>query len=229
MIELANHTWPSPVSALAGLLAIGGRTTHARQSSGMRAGARRQLVLEASRMLVGAMLGLVLSVASASAQEAHNAARKVEIHVMDGVVRTGGSSLFARCAGVAVAITDTIGVVGESCGTHQYVGDTPVESLSSFRGGVRLRRRVGNRITTFVQGLAGGESAYRQSGHVDDSGFSFDAGGGVDVALMRWLGLRLIQLNYQMTRIDGASVNGMRVGTIGIVVRLGQRSRQPPP
>ena len=121
--------------------------------------------------------------------------------------------------------TDSVALVGEFCGTHQYVAGTQVDSKLSYRGGVRFSKRTGSRITMFVQGLAGGESGYRNAGFADNSGFSFAAGGGVDVGLKNWLGLRIVQANYQMTRVDGATVNGFRFSP-GLVFRIGKREEK---
>ena len=123
---------------------------------------------------------------------------------------------------MAVSTTDSVALVGEFCGTHQFVSGTQVDSLLSYRGGARFSKRTGRRITAFVQGLAGGESGYRKAGIADNSGFSFDAGGGVDIGLKNWLGLRIVRANYQMTRVGGATVNGFRFGP-ALVFRIGKR------
>jgi hypothetical protein len=174
--------------------------------------------------LLGSILVFVLSAGLASAQELRNAARKVEIFYQPVLfyVRAGGSNTEGSCTDVAVTITDAVALVGEVCGTHQYVAQTEVDSLLSHRGGVRLSKRPGNRITAFIQGLAGGESGYRHAGRANNSGFSFEAGGGVDVGLKKWLGLRIAEANYQMTRVGGATVNGFRFGA-GLVFRIGKR------
>jgi hypothetical protein len=177
-----------------------------------------------SRFLLGSILAFVLSAGSASAQESRNAPRKVEIFFQPVLfyVRAGGSNTEGSCTDVAVTITDAAALVGEVCGTHQYVAQTQVDSLLSHRGGMRFSKRPGNRITTFIQALAGGESGYRHAGRANNSGFSIEAGGGVDLGLKNWLGLRIAEANYQMTRVDGATVNGFRFGA-GLVFRIGKR------
>jgi hypothetical protein len=94
--------------------------------------------------------------------------------------------------------------------------------LGSYRGGPRLRRRFGKRLTTFAEGLGGVETGFRHGGFSSNTGFSIDAGGGVDFALKSWLGLRMIHAKYQTTWIDGGNVNGLLVHA-GLVFRFGKR------
>jgi hypothetical protein len=70
--------------------------------------------------------------------------------------------------------------------------------------------------------LAGIETGFRHGGFRSNTGFSMDAGGGVDLALKSWLGLRMIHAKYQTTWIDGGTVNGLRVHA-GVVFRFGKR------
>jgi hypothetical protein len=174
------------------------------------------------RTFIGTLLVSVLATQGVNAQ-ALNAARRVEIgYLIAGMVRTGSRNVGGGCADVSVAITDSVGLMFETCATHQAVGDTAVDSLGSYRGGLRISRRLGARFTTFVQGLAGFEAGYRHTNHTDDVVFSIDAGGGVDFGLTNWLGLRLIRASYQMARVDGVSVHGLRVAP-GVVLRFGRR------
>lgn len=152
-----------------------------------------------STILLKAALVLVLSAGSALAQDARNAARRVEIsytgnipffnHVartfrLSHFVRNEGPNLLGACVQVAVRVMDSGAVVGEFCGTHQFLAGQQVDSLHSVRGGMRLSQLTGSRTTTFVQGLAGVESGYRQGGFAGNSGFSLAAGGGVDISLV---------------------------------------------
>src|SRR5262249_29323840 len=130
-------------------------------------------------------LALVLAAGSAFAQDAPNAPRRIEISYTGnlpfflgfGFVRKKGWNLGGACLQVAVGVTDSTAVVGEMCGTHQFVESAnrsralrrrlvlsepadqqQVDSLLSIRAGVRLSERTGSRMTTFVQGLAGIET-----------------------------------------------------------------------
>ena len=207
-----------------------------------------------STILLEAALVLVLSAGSAFAQEAPNAARKIEISYTGnlryflgfGFVRKGGSNLGGACIQVAVRVMDSGALVGEFCGTHQFLAPPrssqsddgrqssrwplseagqQVDSLLSVRGGMRFSERTGSRITTFVQGLAGVETGYRHGGFAGNSGFSLAAGGGVDVSLTNWLALEVTRANFQTTRVGGTTVNGLRFGT-GFVARIGETTDQ---
>jgi hypothetical protein len=205
-------------------------------------------------ILLEAALVLVLSVSSAFAQGAPNASRKIEISYTGnlryflgiGFVRKGGANLGGACVQVAVRVVDSAALVGEVCGTHQFLASPQspeisgghrnshwplseagqqVDSLHSVRGGIRLSQRTGSHTTTFVQGLAGVESGYRHGGFADNLGFSLAAGGGVDINLKDWLALEMARVNYQMTRVGGTTVNGLRFGT-GFVGRIGKVTDQ---
>ena len=176
--------------------------------------------------LIRTMLPAVLFAGPALAQDVPNAARKVEVSFLFlGSVRTGGTYQEGRCADVAVTVTESVSIAGATCATHQYLAGTTVEaedSLGSYRGGPRFRKRFGRRITTFLEGLAGVETGFRHGGFRSNTGFSIDAGGGVDLALKSWLGLRMIHAKYQTTWIDGGNVNGLLVHA-GLVFRFGKR------
>ena len=201
-------------------------------------------------VLLGAALVLVLSAESAFSQGAPNASRKIEISYTGnlryflgiGFVRKVGANLGGACLQVAVRVVDSAALVGEVCGTHQFLPSSQssqsrnnhwplseagqqVDSLHSFRGGMRLSQPIGSRTTTFVQGLAGVESGYRHGGFANNSGFSLAAGGGVDINLKNWLALEMARVNYQMTRVGGTTVNGVRFGT-GFVGRIGKVTDQ---
>jgi len=195
----------------------------------------------------------VFAAGSAFAQEAPNTARRIEISYTGnlryflgfGFVRKGGSNLGGACVQVAVTVTDSAALIGELCGTHQFLAlprsaqsddgrhnrwplseaGQQVDSLLSVRGGMRLSGRIDSRTTTFVQALAGVETGYRHGGFADNSGFSFAAGGGVDISLTSWLAYEMARANYQTTRVGGTTVNSLRFGT-GPVFRMGATADQ---
>lgn len=198
-------------------------------------------------------LVLILSSGSAFAQQAPNAPRKVEISYTGnlafflglGFVRKGGSNLGGACVQVAIRVTDSGAVVGEMCGTHQFLEGAntsrplrrrlvlsepldhkQVDSLGSVRSGMRFSKLTGSRVTTYVQGLAGIEWGYRHGGFAASSGLSFAAGGGMDVSATNWFAYEIARANYQTTRIGGTTVNSLRFGT-GPVFRIGERTDQP--
>ena len=201
-----------------------------------------------------AMVGMMLGAAeSACAQQAPNAARKIEISYTGnlryflglGFVRKGGSNLGGACLQVAVRVVDSAALVGEACGTHQFLPPPPssqsdegrrrsrwplsetgqqVDPLGSLRGGIRLSKRAGSHVTTFAQGLVGVEWGYRHGGFADNSGLSFAAGGGADISLTKWLAYEIARVSYQTTRVGGTNVNGLRFGT-GPVLRFGEATK----
>ena len=172
------------------------------------------------------LLSLLVGPSVALAQEAANATRTFDIsYSVLGGVRTGGEHKNGACLDVAVALTDSVAIVGALCGTHQNQPETQVEaddSLGSFHGGARYRKRYGNRLTAFGEALAGAETAFQHGGYRDNTGFSLKAGGGVDLALKKWLGLRLIHVIYQTTWIDRGTVKETRLHG-GVVFRFGKR------
>ena len=176
------------------------------------------------RSLAGPILLMSLCAAPLVAQDAPNATRKVEISLLFlGSTWTGGSWKSGRCVDAAVTVTESVAVVGATCATHQFLnGVEAEESLGSYRGGVRFRKRHGRRITAFVEGLAGAETGYRYGGFRSNSGFSLDAGGGVDLALKKWFAVRILYAKYQTTFIDGGNVNGLRLHA-GVVFRIGEK------
>ena len=112
----------------------------------------------------------------------------------------------------------------------------------TFLGGPRLSYRKYDRVTPFVQVLAGGihASEITLSGCTgactllpSANAFALTAGGGVDVRIHHRLALRLIQAEYMMTRFDNlstgssASQNDIRLST-GLVLRFGGAHRLPP-
>jgi hypothetical protein len=195
---------------------------------------------------------VLVSAGSAFAQQAPNAPRTIEISYTGniglpwglGFVRKKGWNLGGACIQVAVRATDSAAVVGEMCGTHQFVESAnrsrplrrrlvlsepadqeQVDSLFSIRGGLRLSKRTGSRMTTFVQGLVGVEANYRHGGFADNSGFSLAAGGGMDISVTNWLAYEVARANFQTTRVGGTSVNSLRFGT-GPVFRIGETTDQ---
>jgi hypothetical protein len=140
-------------------------------------------------------------------------------------VRTGGEYKPGARADAALAVTESVAVVGALCGTHQNLPGTQVEaddSSGNFHGGPRYRQRYGNRFAAFGEALAGVETAFKYGGYRGNTGFSLKAGGGVDFALKKWLGLRVMHIVYQTSWIDGGTVKETRLHA-GVVFRIGTR------
>lgn len=116
-------------------------------------------------------------------------------------------------------------------------------TVFTYMGGPRLSYRKYDRVTPFVQVLAGGihASEITISGCAADctllpsaNAFALTAGGGLDVRIHHRIALRLIQAEYMMTRFDNlntgssASQNDIRLST-GLVFRFGGGPPLPPP
>ena len=128
--------------------------------------------MKSTILLLKVALVFVLSAGSAFAQQPPNAPRTIEISYTGnigvlfpwgrGFVRKGGFNLGGACIQVAVRATDAAALVGEMCGTHQFLprssqdddgrrrglwplsepASQQVDSLLSIRGGVRLSHRA---------------------------------------------------------------------------------------
>ena len=113
-----------------------------------------------NRILLMMTLGFAFSAGSAIAQEARNAAPKVEIsHTPLNYVRKEGSNLWGGCNDVAVTMTNSAALVVELCGTSQIAFGKDTDTLLSYRGGLRFSKRTGSRLTTFAPG-AGWRSSW---------------------------------------------------------------------
>lgn len=112
----------------------------------------------------------------------------------------------------------------------------------TYLAGPRLSSRKYDRVTPFVQVLAGGIHASEISVSgcpgtctllPSANAFALTAGGGLDVRIHHHIALRLIQAEYLMTRFDdlstgsSASQNDIRIST-GLVFRFGGGHPLPP-
>jgi len=52
------------------------------------------------------------------------------------------------------------------------------------------------------------------------NGLVISGGGGVDLAIKKWLGIRLVQAEYNHNRIDDSTWHDVRIGS-GLVFRIG--------
>jgi outer membrane immunogenic protein len=104
-------------------------------------------------------------------------------------------------------------------------------TLTSFMGGVRYKKNIGERFSPFVQVVAGGAHA---SGSMapgnsgipgSSNAFAMAVGGGIDLSVSRHFALRLIQADYYYTRFPNGvndRQNNLRIGA-GVVIRFGSR------
>ena len=127
---------------------------------------------------------------------------------------------------VAVNLSEDFGLVGDV--SHHYMGSEPgvngIAGLSdvrllSYTVGPRATNRSFEPVVIFVHALMGQS---RLVGHEDLGGgvtartllrpFTMNLGGGVDMPITDGIGLRLLQIEYRLLRIDSSSSNGIRVG-----------------
>jgi peptidoglycan-associated lipoprotein len=138
----------------------------------------------------------------------------------------GGGAWFAYDFSPSLAV---VGEVGGQYSSH-INGTTADLTLTSFLAGPRYSRHVGKRMTPFGQillGAAHANSALTPSTSglaASANAFAMAAGGGMDVELTRSWTLRLVQLDYYLTRFNNGSndhQNNLRVGT-GIAFHFGR-------
>jgi outer membrane immunogenic protein len=117
-----------------------------------------------------------------------------------------------------------LGVVGDLSG-YEVTQVNPVAGTFSYLFGPRVsfRRR---KVTPFAQTLFGGMAATSEIGHPGPANhFAMTAGGGLDYTVSKLVAIRLLQVEYYMTKFpDGLSnrQNNFRVAT-GIVFRFGKK------
>lgn len=138
----------------------------------------------------------------------------------------GGAGWFAY------SVSPHFAVVAEIAGQYSshINGTTSDLTLTSFLAGPRYSRHVGKRIVPFGQVLLGAAHANSAltpltSGlAASANAFTMAAGGGMDVELTRSWTLRLVQLDYYLTRFNNGSndhQNNLRVGT-GVAFHFGR-------
>ena len=97
--------------------------------------------------------------------------------------------------------------------------------VTTYRFGPRMTRRAGERVTTFAHFLAGGAHLSIPSlgsGSPTSNGFAMLMGGGVDIGIKPWIGIRALDGGYSALHFSGGGwSHGMRLGG-GVVFRFGQ-------
>jgi hypothetical protein len=180
------------------------------------------------RVLFSAMVMLLIA-ATLNAQEKPNAFRRVEINWnalsfarIEGVNGWGGQ------LGVGINVTPAIAIVGDF-DAHRTTDFGTDLDLYTYRVGPRFYSRYGDRVRTFGHVLVGGAqikesiSILGVTTSQSVNGFAMAVGGGLDVGIKPWFAIRAGQLDYNYTRFQGSTVDGLRVGA-GVVFRLGGKS-----
>ena len=187
-------------------------------------------------ILLGFFTGLIgLSARPASAQVA-----RMEVGGEYSFVNTnappGGCGCFSMNGGTgwfAYNLFPNLAVIGEIGGEYaSNIDHTSADlTLTSFLGGVRYSRRWFEEMAPFGQLLLGGAHASgvltpTSSGRSGSANaFAMVAGGGMDLEMSRHWKVRLIEVDYFLTRFDNGGndhQNNLRV-SLGVAYRLGGR------
>ncbi len=169
------------------------------------------------------LCGLVLALAvSASAQDYP----KAEIfggysYLHTSIAGTGFSSNGAS-GSISVNPNNWLGLVGDFGVYHRTVLGTGVNTVS-YLFGPKLAYRHSDKLTPYFHFLLGG--AHLSGGGASTSAFALAFGGGFDARVTPHVAVRLIQVDYVLTKFnDGANnrQNNARISA-GIVFRPGGR------
>ena len=169
-------------------------------------------------------------------EEGLNSPRPFEVFWAPGSIsRWGQMNLYGGELEVAVKVTDHLSFIAD-VGDHRSINGAVttgsgfltsgrVETLT-YRFGPKFSIRPNERLTIFGHAAAG---RTRVKGKYDfGDGFTLDAlgnglvisgGGGVDLAVKKWLGIRIVQSEYSHNRIEGGTWHDLRVGS-GLVFRV---------
>ena len=170
-------------------------------------------------IVVSAVLtGLILFGVPAWAQKEYP---KAEVFGGFSFLRSEGENLAGWQGSVAGNFHRNIGFVGDFGGQYKNISGVGV-STYSYLVGPRFSFRD-KRVTAFTHFLGGGANAGGglEGISVRFSGPALACGGGVDVNLGKYVAIRVMQLDWVMTRILGEwHTHNVRYGT-GVVFRFG--------
>jgi hypothetical protein len=110
------------------------------------------------------------------------------------------------------------GVVGDF-GVYHFSQSGVSANTYTFLAGPRFSMNRGKKVSPFVQALVGGDRLAADGGSAH--GFSWSTGGGVDLALCRYISLRP-QFDYIGLRFSNGTTNSARA-SLSIVFRFGGR------
>jgi outer membrane immunogenic protein len=186
------------------------------------------------------LLGFFMSFIGVSARPASAQVARMEVGGEYSFVNTnappGGCGCFSMNGGTgwfAYNLSPNLAVIGEIGGEYApNIDHTSADlSLTSFLGGARYSRRWFKEMAPFGQLLLGGAHASGaltppSSGQSSSANaFAMVAGGGMDLEMSRHWKVRLIEVDYFLTRFDNGSndhQNNLRV-SLGVAYRFGGR------
>ncbi len=180
---------------------------------------------------MGAALLLLFAAAPAPAQDSP----RLEVSAGYTFVRAnappgdcGCFSMNGGTAALAFNLTTRLGVVADFTAVHTGNVDATGEGLTlfSYLFGPRYSLRTGSRFIPFGEAFVGGAHA-SGLGYSGDAGpasaFAAAAGGGLDFAVSRRVGVRLLEADYYFTHFQNAEnsrENNLRL-SFGVVFRFG--------
>ncbi len=186
------------------------------------------------------LLGFFTSFIGLSARPVSAQVARMEVGGEYSFVNTnappGGCGCFSMNGGTgwfAYNLFPNLAVIGEIGGEYaSNIDHTSADlTLTSFLGGARYSRRWFKEIAPFGQLLLGGAHASgaltpTSSGQSSSANaFAMVAGGGMDLEMSRHWKVRLIEVDYFLTRFDNRSndhQNNLRV-SLGVAYRFGGR------
>ena len=186
------------------------------------------------------LLGFFTSFIGLSARPASAQVARMEVGGEYSFVHTnappGGCGCFSMNGGTgwfAYNLFPNLAVIGEIGGEHaSNIDHTSADlTLTSFLGGARYSRNWFKEMAPFGQLLLGGAHASgaltpASSGLSSSANaFALVAGGGMDLEMSRHWKVRLIEVDYFLTRFDNGSndhQNNLRV-SLGVAYRFGGR------
>jgi hypothetical protein len=133
-------------------------------------------------------------------------------------LRQEGRNAWGGSLSIAMRRSDRVSYIADFS-VHQTRGADPF-TTSAYRFGLRYYAIAKGKFTPFGEVLAGGGRLGRQTSTVGTTtttlepghnGFSFGAGGGVNMAVRPWVSWRVLQADYSLIRAGGASYNGVRI------------------
>jgi hypothetical protein len=174
--------------------------------------------------------------ASENGKEGLNTPRRFEMFLAPASIsRWGQMNLYGSELELAVKITDRFSLIAD-VGDHRSINGAVVTGSGfatsghvetfTYRFGPKFSIRPNDRFTIFGHAAAG-RTRVKATYDFGD-GFTLDAlgnglvisgGGGVDIAIKKWLGIRLAQAEYNHNRIDDSTWHDVRIGS-GLVFRI---------
>jgi hypothetical protein len=137
-------------------------------------------------------------------------------------LRQEGRNLWGGGGSIAMRRSDHLSYVAD-ISVHQTRG-VDTFTTSAYRFGLRYYATPKGKFTPFAEALAGGARIGRLTSTTGttttelapgSNGFSFAAGGGVNMAIRPWISWRVVQGDYSLIRAGGSSYNGVRIHTGG--------------